>query len=236
MNYNYIFTITIFFTSYISKIVFSCFLSIIFFFLASCSLKYSETVNSEDTVPEFVFEDTNLVRYENNRPTLELSAGSLEQYKNTDETYGKDVNFKAYNDAGEVETEGSCGIIFADSEKKTYELYDDINLYNVPENVRFYANMLKWNGNTEQLISGRSDMVKIEKDDTIMRGNGFTASGISKTFSFRGNITGTIETSDDEKNEDNGWECCCCLCFICIYRSKFNLSNNTFISYGRTYR
>ena len=173
------------------------------FFIFSCSLKYSETVNSEDTVPEFVFEDTNLVRYENNRPTLELSAGSLEQYKNTDESYGKDVSFKAYNDAGEVETEGSCGIIFADSEKKTYELYDDINLYNVPENVRFYANMLKWNGNTEQLISGRSDMVKIEKDDTIMRGNGFTASGISKTFSFRGNITGTIETSDDEKNEDN---------------------------------
>ena len=184
----------------VSKLLF---LSIIFFFLASCSLKYSETVNSEDTVPEFVFEDTNLVRYENNRPTLELSAGSLEQYKNTDETYGKDVSFKAYSDAGEVETEGSCGIIFTDSEKKTYELYDDINLYNVPENVRFYANMLKWNGNTEQLISGRSDMVKIEKDDTIMRGNGFTASGISKTFSFRGNITGTIETSDDEKNEDN---------------------------------
>ena len=184
----------------VSKLLF---LSIIFFFLASCSLKYSETVNSEDTVPEFVFEDTNLVRYENNRPTLELSAGSLEQYKNTDESYGKDVNFKAYNDAGEVETEGSCGIIFADSEKKTYELYDDINLYNVPENVRFYANMLKWNGNTEQLISGRSDMVKIEKDDTIMRGNGFTASGISKTFSFRGNIPGTIESSDDEKNEDN---------------------------------
>ena len=41
-------------------------------------------------------------------------------------------------------------------------------------------------------------MVKIEKDDTIMRGSGFSASGISKSFSFRGNITGTIETSDDK--------------------------------------
>ena len=59
---------------------------------------------------------------------------------------------------------------------------------------------LKWNGQTEQLTSGRSDMVKIEKDDTIMRGSGFTASGISKTFSFRGNITGTIET-DGESEE-----------------------------------
>ena len=169
-------------------------------FLTSCSLKYSETVNSEDVVPEFIFEETKLVRYENNKPTLELTAGTLEQYKNADETYGKDVTFAAYNDKGETETEGSCGIIYADTEKKIYELYDDINLYNVPEKMRFHANMLKWNGQTEQLTSDRSDMVKIEKDDTIMRGSGFTASGISKTFSFRGNITGTIET-DGESEE-----------------------------------
>ena len=180
------------------------YLFIIFSFLiASCSLKYSETVNSEDVVPEFIFEETKLVRYEKNKPTLELTAGTLEQYKNADETYGKDVSFTAYNDNGETETEGSCGIIYADTEKKIYELYDDINLYNVPEKMRFHANVLKWNGQTEQLTSGRSDMVKIEKDDTIMRGSGFTASGISKTFSFRGNITGTIETDgDSEENAE----------------------------------
>ena len=69
--------------------------------------------------------------------------------------------------------------------------------------MRFYANALRWNGRTEQLTSGRGDMVKIEKDDTIMRGSGFTASGISKTFSFRGNITGTIETSDENSEEES---------------------------------
>ena len=109
----------------------------------------------------------------------------------------------AYDDEGKVETEGSCGIIFADTGKKLYELYDDINLYNSEENMRFYANALRWNGRTEQLTSGRGDMVKIEKDDTIMRGSGFTASGISKTFSFRGNITGTIETSDENSEEES---------------------------------
>ena len=169
--------------------------------LSSCSLKYSESVNSEDKVPEFVFEDTKLVRYENNKPTLELSAGTLEQYKESDETYGKDVSFTSYDDKGKVETEGSCGIIFADTGKKLYELYDDINLYNSSENMRFNASALKWNGRSEQLTSGRGDMVKIEKDDTIMRGSGFTASGISKTFSFRGNITGTIETSEEQPEE-----------------------------------
>ena len=175
----------------------------------SCSLKYSESINSEDKVPEFVFEDTKLVRYENNQPTLKLSAGTLEQYKDSDETYGKLVSFTAYDDEGKVETEGSCGIIFADTGKKLYELYDDINLYNSPEKMRFNATALRWDGRSEQLTSGRGDMVKIEKDDTIMRGSGFTASGVSKTFSFRGNITGTIETTDDkaeaadDENEQN---------------------------------
>ena len=180
-------------------------LSLILFFIifSSCSLKYSETVHSEDKVPEFVFEDTKLVRYENMEPTLEVTAASLEQYKNSNETYGKNIAFTAYDEKGQVETEGSCGILFADSGKKLYELYDDIELYNAPEKVRFQASALKWNGRSEQLTSGRSDMVKIEKDDTIMRGSGFSASGISKYFSFRGNITGTIETSDDKADDEN---------------------------------
>ena len=174
-----------------------------FLFFSSCSLKYSEQVNSEDKVPEFVFEDTKLVRYEKTKPTVEVVAQKLEQYKNSSESYGQQVSFTSYNDNGEVETEGSCGILYADTDKKVYELYDDINLYNTPEKMRFYANALKWNGRSEQLTSGRGDMVKIEKDDTIMRGSGFTASGISKTFSFRGNITGTIETSDQVSEEES---------------------------------
>ena len=139
------------------------------------------------------------MRYEDMKPTLEVSAASLEQYKNTNETYGKDVSFVSYDKEGKLETEGGCGIIFADTGTKVYELYDDIKLYNAPEKMRFQASMLKWNGRSEQLTSGRSDMVKIEKDDTIMRGSGFSASGVSKSFSFRGNITGTIETTDDKK-------------------------------------
>ena len=172
---------------------------IVYILLTSCSLKYSETVEAEDKVPEFVFEETKLVRYEDGKTSLELNASTLEQYKDSNETYGKDIAFISYDDEGELETEGSCGIIFADTGTKVYELYDDIDLYNAAENMRFSASVLKWNGKSEQLTSGRSDMVKIEKDDTIMRGSGFSASGISKTFSFRGNITGTIETDDDNE-------------------------------------
>ena len=144
-----------------------------------------------------------MTRYENKKPTLEMSAEVLEQYKDTNETYGKNISFASYDDDGELSTEGSCGLLHADSDKKIYELYDNISLYNVEEKMRFYANVLKWNEKTEQLTSGRGDVVKIEKDDTMIRGVGFSSTGISKQFSFRGNVTGTIETDDDKDKTDD---------------------------------
>ena len=142
-----------------------------------------------------------MTRYENKKTTLEMSAEVLEQYKDTNETYARNVSFASYDDDGELSTEGSCGLLHADSDKKIYELYDEISLYNVEEKMRFYANVLRWNEKTEQLTSGRGDVVKIEKDDTMIRGVGFSSTGISKQFSFRGNVTGTIETDDDESDQ-----------------------------------
>ena len=174
------------------------FLSLLSF---SCSLKYRENIDVGDRVPEFVFEDSSMVRYEDNKPTFEMSAEVLEQYNGNKESYGKNVNFSARDKKGQVTTEGSCGILYVDSDNKVYELYDDIELNNLEEKTRFYADVLRWNEKSEQLTSGRGNMVKIEKDDTIIRGSGFSASGISKQFSFRGNVTGDIETSDDKESD-----------------------------------
>jgi len=165
----------------------------------SCSLKYDETVNVEERVPEFIFQDTSMVRTDDNKVTFEMQAGVLEQYKKSSETFAKDVSFKAYDDDGTVSTEGECGLLFSDTDKKLYELYDDIKLYNRSENTNFFAEILKWNEKNEQLTSGRGEMVKIEKDGTVMRGTGFSASGISKTFSFKGTVSGDIETKDKQE-------------------------------------
>ncbi len=171
-------------------------------FCISCSLKYQETVDVGERVPEFVFEESELTRYEDNQPTLEMSAETLEQYSGNKESYGKNVDFSARNDDGEITTEGSCGVLYINNDKKIYELYDNIELNNYDEKVRFYADILRWNEKTEQLTSGRGSMVKIEKDDTIIRGSAFSASGISKQFSFRGNVTGSIETSDSKEETE----------------------------------
>ena len=186
------------FFNFTKSILVSIFL--LFVFLSfSCSLKYSETVNAEETNPEFIFNHAKLMRYENGQEKVVVLADNIEQYKDSDITYGKNVSFKTYDDDHKIETEGSCGYLYADSDSEVYELYDSIKLFNHAQNTNFFANMLKWNGKTEQLTGGRRDTAKIEKDGTVIYGTGFSASGVSKTFSFSGTVSGEIEAKNNEE-------------------------------------
>lgn len=169
---------------------------ILVLFFTGCSLKYETEVNAEDLNPEFSFTNATVSRYEDAVKTAEITAGSVEQYKGSDKTYAKKVNFNVYNKKGEIETQGECGLLFFDSGSDLYELYEKIWLYNKANNANFYANGLRWNGKTEQLTSSRSDTVKIEKDDMVIYGSGFSASGISRTYKFTGTVSGDITTKE----------------------------------------
>ena len=72
---------------------------------SSCSLKYDEAVNAEEKNPEFVFYNTKLTRYESNKKKAEVNTEYLEQYKNSDATYAKNVNFQTIDKEGKLETE-----------------------------------------------------------------------------------------------------------------------------------
>ena len=169
--------------------------------LISCSLKYVENVNVEETVPEFIFEGTSISSFEDNKITYNISAKKLEQYKNSSETYAKDVSFIAYDD-DEISTEGNCGILFADTSAEIYELFENISLTSHTDDVKFSAEMLKWNAKTEQLVSSKNGFVQVQTEDSKIRGTGFSSSGISKNFSFEGNVVGTIETSENSDSSE----------------------------------
>ena len=147
----------------------------------------------ENIVPEFVFSNAKMTRYENNSVTLELNAETIEQYKNSSQTFAKDVKFSSY-EKNKLVTEGSCNFIGANTDSELYSLYGDIKLFSKEQNVNFFADELKWNGKTEQLVGGKSDTVRIEKDNTVIIGSGFAASGVSGNFSFSGTVSGDIET------------------------------------------
>lgn len=168
----------------------------------SCSLRYDDGVDAEKTTPEFIFNQAKLVRYKDAKEDVRVQADNIEQYKDSSITYGKNVKFTTYDKDHKLETEGSCGYLYADTDTELYELYDGIKLFSKVQNTNFFADMLRWNGKTEQLTGGRRDTVRIEKDGTIIYGTGFSASGVSKKFSFAGTVSGEIDAKDKEENQD----------------------------------
>ena len=180
------------------KTIILLFSTVLFF---SCSVKYEETVRAENVVPEFIFTNVNLSRYENNKLSVTFTAEKLEQYKNSPESYAQNIEFSSYNKNNELITEGSCKLLSVNTDTEIYTLFDDIQVSSKEDNVKFYSDSLKWNAKTEQLTSGKSDTVRIEKNDAIIYGSGFSASGVSKSFSFSGSVSGQIITKDNLKNE-----------------------------------
>lgn len=174
-------------------------ISSLFIFLG-CSLKYSQSYQDESNVPEFIFTDAVYTKYEDDAKKLSLSAGVLEQYKEGNSMYALDVSFQLLKKTGEIETEGSCKLLSANSDEEKYTLYDDIKIKNFNENLEVTAGSIRWNGKSEQLTSSRNDMVTIKKGDTTMQGSGFSASAISKKFAFTGVITGEFEKNEDSDN------------------------------------
>lgn len=174
------------------------FSTVLFF---SCSVKYEETVRAENVVPEFTFTQVDLSRYESNKLTVKFTAEKLEQYKNSSESFAKNIKFSSYNKKNELTTEGSCNLLAANTDTEIYTLFDNIQVSSKEDNVKFYSDSLKWNAKTEQLTSGKSNTVKIEKDDATIYGSGFSASGVSKSFSFSGSVSGEIITKDNSEND-----------------------------------
>lgn len=183
-SYRYIF-FNIFFTLF-------CFLA-----FGACSLRYDSFSHDESGEPELIFTDAAFSRYEDNKKTLTLEAGRLEQYKGGSNVYAKDLSFTLIKD-GEEKTKGKCGLLAADTDAKKYMLSNSIEVEQIDDDLVMNAKSLKWDGNSEQLVAARNDVVTIKKGNTLIQGSGFSASGISKKFSFTGVITGETRTKKDK--------------------------------------
>ena len=167
----------------------------------SCSLNYGNEQSSESSVPEFSFENATYNRYSNNKKTVEIKAGRLEQYKSDGTSYAKDAQFKTFNDDGDLDTEGECSLLAADTRKKHYSLYQDIVLSLHSQDMTLNAQALFFDGKTEQLTGSVDDDVKIIRKNTEVTGRGFSASGVNRTYSFNSSISGTVTESEEKEDE-----------------------------------
>lgn len=171
-------------------------------FLFSCSLNYGNEDENDTSYPEFSFYGAKLVRYENAKQTLDMSAERIEKYRGSNATYAKNAEFSTWNDNGEKETEGKCTLLKADSDTKQYTLLDGITLKSFSESFEIEASSLFYDGKEEQLISGKDSLVVLTRDDLQMEGREFSASGIDKSFSFSASIDGVITTKSESDNRE----------------------------------
>lgn len=171
------------------------------FFSFSCSLNYLKSENSEDSIPEFSFKNANYAKYEAGKKNVSLKAEQLEQYKSDNAVFAKNAEFETFDDDGKKETNGSCDLISANTKKDIYTLYGNIQLNLEKQEMKISADSLNFNKKTEQITSGKSSEVKLIKKDVEMAGYGFSASGVSKSFSFVDTVSGTITTNDEKDDE-----------------------------------
>ena len=171
--------------------------------LFSCTLKYGEELANESVLPEFIFENSTFTRYEDNIKTINLNAERLEQYKSGKSMYAKNVSFNIFDNNGNLETSGKCGLMGADTKTEKYLLFENIEISQEKDDIAISAQALKWDGKTEQLTSGLDDVVSIKKEGTQIRGSGFSASGVSRNFVFTGYVSGSIDTTEDESTESS---------------------------------
>ena len=167
--------------------------------LSSCSLNYGDDSENDTKYPEFAFYDAKLIRFEKARKTVELSAERIEKYRGSNASFAKNASFSTWNSNGSAQNEGKCTLLKADSDEKKYIMLDGIMLKSESHNFTIEASSLFYDGKTEQMVSGENELVILKRNDLLMEGRGFSASGIDKSFRFSGLVDGSITT--EESNE-----------------------------------
>lgn len=174
------------------------------FSLNSCSLKYQRDVKIEDVVPQLAFEEIKLIQYEDNKKSLELQSKNYEQYQGSGMHFAKDAIVALYDSEQNQTSTAKANLIGADPQNQVYELFNGIEFLDNNQNIYISGDSLRWNANTEQLVSVKNQEITIKRDDLEITGSDFSASAVSNTFLFSGPVKGQqvlVSENEDEQNE-----------------------------------
>ena len=179
------------------------FLFISLFTFFSCSLNYDSESLSSSKSPEFVFTNSKYTRINEGKLNLEIKASKIEQYSYDNAMYAKDITFTLYDEKEKKSAEGKGKLLSANMDEGIYYLFDDISVKSFEEELTIQGSSLKWNDETEQLITNIQDnqkdkiYINSEKEPKIqVEGTGFSASGFDNSFIFTGEVSGEIITKD----------------------------------------
>jgi hypothetical protein len=162
---------------------------------ASCSFNYGTSASDENPLPEMVLRNAVAQRYENESIALTLNAAVLEMYPSDEVWAAEGVTFTQFSSdgSGKTEAEGSAGILLIDDREQTYTLGENAHFHLVSDDIRLAAPALRWVKRLHRL-SGSADgeVVLFKGDGTEIRGTGFYADTLSRDYSFRTTVSGSL--------------------------------------------
>ena len=173
--------------------------------LVACSFDYGSGTAGENAVPEMVLTDVSASRYENAKLSVVLDAGKLEMYTSDNVWAGESISFTQYaqDGSGKVDAEGSAGLLLVDDTNEVYSLGDKVSFHLLSDDFLFRANELRWTKKKNRLSSSDDGEVAIEESDgSVIKGSGFFADTLARTYSFSKPVSGLLvnESSDSAEN------------------------------------
>lgn len=190
-------------------------LLIVTIILSSCSLNYGNVSDDDSWAPEFIFDNVRMTKIDLGKKDSVIKAVQMEQYRDMDAVFARNVTFIVYNDDEKISIEGTCGLLSADNDNDMYMLSGQVKVTSYEQDLQIESATLKWNNKTEQLSNGKDELVTIttglkhqnpeyadpekETENSLtMSGYGLAASGVSRTYTVYNKIEGTIITGNNE--------------------------------------
>jgi len=170
--------------------------------LASCSFDYGAASLGEgmsDQTPNAVLQDFRHCVVEDGSVIFRMNAKQASTFETLKETRLKDVSFAEFDpQTGAALTSGRASDAKFFSATEDAEFSGDIVLYSQRNEVGLSGGYLYWDSKKKTLEGRRDRLISITKDDgSIIKGEGFSADAVRKSFSFSGHVSGTMAVSDD---------------------------------------
>jgi hypothetical protein len=170
---------------------------------ASCSFDYGAASLGDgmsDQTPNAELRDFEHCVVENGSVIFRLNAKQASTYETLKETRLTDVSFAEFDpQTGEALTSGKATDAKFFTATEDAEFSGDIEVYSKRNEVGLSGGYLYWNSKKKTLEGRRDRLISISKDDgSVIKGEGFSADAVKKSFAFSGHTSGIIKITDDE--------------------------------------
>ncbi len=177
----------------------------------SCSFDYQDEALTGENAPEMILSNANAARYENAEKSVVFSAKTLEIYDADRVWAAETVRFTEYGENGTVSPAlgGTAGLLLIDEKESVYSLGGGADFYIREDGLRVIASDLQWQTKLHHLYSPENGTVELIRDDgSSVRGTGFYADTLRRSYLFKRNFSGVItgKTTGDSVEEAAGEE------------------------------